>query len=71
MTCCHWFNLTTNDDLLDLFFFSDEAWFHLSGYVNLQNMRIRSRENLQFFRESSLHYTFTQNWSVVIGPLFF
>ncbi|GJQ85797.1 hypothetical protein Trydic_g19311 [Trypoxylus dichotomus] len=29
--------LQTGDDDLDRSFFSDEAWFHLSGYVNSQN----------------------------------
>jgi hypothetical protein len=39
MTYCHWFQ-TFNDEnpgILDYTWFSDEAWFHLSGYVNSQN----------------------------------
>ena len=30
---------------LNLSFFTDEAWFHLSGYVNSQNTRIWAAEN--------------------------
>ena len=38
---CHWFQANLDDNrILDLSFFSDEAWFHLSGYINLQNFRI-------------------------------
>jgi hypothetical protein len=29
-------------DILDKVFYSDEAWFHLSGYINSQNSRIWS-----------------------------
>jgi hypothetical protein len=39
-----------NNDLLDLYFFSDEAWFYLSGYVNSQYMRMWSAENGFFLR---------------------
>ncbi|CAH1365997.1 unnamed protein product, partial [Tenebrio molitor] len=43
---CNWFLNNLNDDrLLDISFFSDEAWVHLSGYVNSQNYRIWSSEN--------------------------
>jgi hypothetical protein len=35
--------LTANgEDILDVTFFTDEAWFHLSGYVNSQNSRVWS-----------------------------
>jgi hypothetical protein len=30
---------------LDYTWFSDEAWFHLSGYVNSQNTRLCASEN--------------------------
>ncbi|GJQ79280.1 hypothetical protein Trydic_g5523 [Trypoxylus dichotomus] len=42
---CHWFNETLGDDDFDSSFFSDKAWFHLSGYVNSQNYRTWSVEN--------------------------
>ncbi len=36
---CHWFQkfIARQIDVLDTTFFSDEAWFYLSGYVNTQN----------------------------------
>ena len=40
---CRWFRSFVDDHgiaELDRVFFSDEAWFHLSGYVNSQNSRI-------------------------------
>ncbi|CAH1366225.1 unnamed protein product, partial [Tenebrio molitor] len=43
---CHWFNENlNNDNILDLTFFTGEAWFHLSGYVNSQNYRTWATEN--------------------------
>lgn len=42
---CNWFNETLQEDDLDRTFFSDEAWFHLSGYINSQNYRTWSAEN--------------------------
>lgn len=74
---CQWFtdNLM-NDDLLNLTFFSDEAWFHLSGYINSQNMRMWSSENPHIFLESPLHPEKIGVWMAVsrrriIGPIFF
>jgi hypothetical protein len=43
---------TFDDGLLEKTFFSDEAWFHLSGYVNSQNMRIWSTKNLHVYVEA-------------------
>jgi hypothetical protein len=37
---CKWFTYfiqTKTVDILDVTFFTDEAWFHFSGYVNTQN----------------------------------
>lgn len=74
---CQWFtqHLLHNNDLLDLTFFTDEAWFHLSGYINSQTMRMWSAENPHIFRESPLH---SQKVGVWIGvsrrrliPIFF
>ncbi|CAH1365372.1 unnamed protein product, partial [Tenebrio molitor] len=31
---CDWFLHNTYDDILDVIFFTDEAWFHLEGYRN-------------------------------------
>jgi hypothetical protein len=53
---CNWFqNNLNNDRLLDLSFFSDEAWCHVSGYVNSQNVRYWSSENPHVFVEAPLH----------------
>jgi hypothetical protein len=58
------------------FFFSDEAWFHLSGYVNSQNSRFWSSENLHLFHEVPLHSqkigcccAISRKW--IVGPIFF
>jgi hypothetical protein len=48
---CQWF-LNTLDVHLDKTFYSDEAYFHLSGYVNSQNTRMWSSENPHFFIET-------------------
>ena len=36
---CRWFKnlIRGNTGVLDQVFFTDEAWFHLSGYINSQN----------------------------------
>ncbi|KAL1488779.1 hypothetical protein ABEB36_000345 [Hypothenemus hampei] len=56
--------------------FTDEAWFHMTGYVNSQNMRIWSSTNPHVFVETSLHPQKIGVWSAfsgrkVIGPIFF
>jgi hypothetical protein len=45
---CLWFRdvITANGgDILDATFFTDEALFHFSGYVNGQNSRVWSATN--------------------------
>jgi hypothetical protein len=44
---CNWFLQAVHDGVLDpkLTFFTDEAWFHLSGYINAQNNRYWSSIN--------------------------
>ncbi|KAJ3646607.1 hypothetical protein Zmor_024188 [Zophobas morio] len=37
-----------NDEVLEKVMFTNENWFHVSGYVNSQNMRMWSAENRQF-----------------------
>lgn len=74
---CQWFQHHMNDNrILDLSFFSDEAWFHLSGYVNSQNFRIWNTENPHAFEETPLHSVKVGVWLAVsrrriIGPIFF
>jgi hypothetical protein len=73
----NWFqNNLNNDRLLDLSFFSDEAWCHVSGYVNSQNVRYWSSENPHVFVEAPLHPMKVGVWIAVsrrrlIGPIFF
>jgi hypothetical protein len=42
ITFCSWLLHNVHDGVIDpnLFFMSDEAWFHISGNVNAQNSRI-------------------------------
>lgn len=68
---CRWFlNSFPDDDALNNVFFSDEAWFHLSGYVNSQNMRIWAAENRHSFRETPLHPQKLSRRRIV-APIFF
>jgi hypothetical protein len=49
-------NIQTNTvDILDITFFTDEAWFNLSGYINTQNSRLWSSENSYAVHENPLH----------------
>jgi hypothetical protein len=46
---CDWFSTLLQEkgrDVLDDTFYINEAWFHLSGYVNSQNSCLWSTENL-------------------------
>ncbi|GFW92180.1 uncharacterized protein TNCV_3540661 [Trichonephila clavipes] len=56
--------------------FSDEAHFWLNGYVNKQNGRIWSEDNLQVYVETPLHPEKLTVWCAlwaggIIGPYFF
>jgi hypothetical protein len=57
-------------------FSSDEAWFHLSGYVNSQNSWFWSSENPHLFHEVPLHSQKIGCWCAIsrkriVGPIFF
>jgi len=54
---CLWIKdfVTQNPGILDVFFFTDKAWFHLNGYVNSQNTRIWAAENSHTVHEEPLH----------------
>jgi len=74
---CLWIKdfLTQNPGILDATFFIDEAWFHLSGYVNSQNVRIWAAENPHTVHEEPLHSQKIGVWCGVsrrriIGPIF-
>jgi hypothetical protein len=53
MCYCRWFQqfFWNGVDILQNVFFPNEAWFHLSGYVNSQNSRFWSNENPHLFHE--------------------
>ncbi|KAJ8886234.1 hypothetical protein PR048_012443 [Dryococelus australis] len=57
--------------LLDKVFFTDEAWFHLSGYVNNQNSRIWSFANPHVLHEKLLHCQKIGVWCAVSRPPFY
>jgi hypothetical protein len=74
---CEWFlKFIENDSVLNYTFFTDEAWFHLSGYINSQNTRVWATKNLHEFLESPLHSLKIGVWCAIsrkriIGPIFF
>ncbi|PNF43648.1 hypothetical protein B7P43_G18291 [Cryptotermes secundus] len=52
---CRWFQTSVGNHGIeesDRGFFTDEAWFHLSSYVNSQNNRIWSSENPHVLHEN-------------------
>jgi hypothetical protein len=56
--------------------FTDEALFHLSGYVNSQNSRFWSSKNPHLFHEVPLHSQKIGCWCAIsckrsVGPIFF
>jgi len=75
---CRWFqtHLKKNPGILDYTWFLDEAWFHLSGYVNSQNSRIWASENPNAIHEEPLHSEKIGVWCGmsrrrITGPIFF
>jgi hypothetical protein len=67
---------TKTVDILDITFFTDEAWFHLLGYVNTQNSRLWSSENPYAVHEKPMHDQKLGVWVAIsrgriVGPLFF
>jgi hypothetical protein len=76
---CEWFTnfiQTKTVDILDATFFTDEVWFHLSGYVNTQNTRLWSSENRYAVHETPLHdqklrVSVAISRRRIVGPLFF
>jgi hypothetical protein len=75
-TWCQNFLVEEGEEILDVTFFTDEAWFHLSEYVNSQNIRLWSSENPHEFKEMALHDQQVGVWCaisrmLIIGPIFF
>jgi len=61
---------------LDYTWFSDEAWFHLSGYVNSKNSRVWASENPNAIHEEPPHsekigICCGVSQQCIIGPIFF
>jgi hypothetical protein len=75
---CRWFKnlICGNIGALDQAFCTDEAWFHLSGYVNSQNYQTWRTENPHNYTETSLNPQKIGVWCAIsrhriIGPSFF
>lgn len=70
---CTWLIATTDDDptFLDTCFFSDEAWFHLSGYINTQNSRYWASKDPHQFIESTLHPQKVGVWAALSASRIF
>lgn len=65
-----------NDDQVNNLWMSDEAHFHLSGFVNKQNFRYWAEENPRLLHEKPLHAQKVTVWcaisaSGIIGPYFY
>jgi hypothetical protein len=61
---------------LQLAFFSDEAWFHLQGYVNTQNNRYWSSQYPHLTHEALLHPVQVGVWCAlsarrIVAPVIF
>lgn len=65
-----------NADFADKIIFSDEAHFHLDGFVNRQNCRIWGEENPRVIHEKQMHPQRVTVWcgfwaGGIIGPFFY
>jgi hypothetical protein len=58
-------NVTPDGEELDDWYWTDEAWFHLNGYVNAQNMCIWSHENPHTLHEVPFHSQKVGVWTTV------
>jgi hypothetical protein len=74
---CNWFLQAVHDGALDpkLTFFTEEAWFHLSGYINAQSNKYWSSINPKQTFEVPLHDQKIGVWcaitaSQIVGPIF-
>ena len=68
--------LKKGDDFSSKIIFSDEAHFHLGGYVNKQNCRIWGLENPHAIHEQPMYPPKSTVWcglwaNGIIGPYFF
>jgi hypothetical protein len=75
---CSWFLQSVVKGEIDpqLTFCCNEAWFHLQGYINMQNNRYWSSQNPHLTHEAVLHPVKVSVWCAlsagrILGPLFF
>jgi hypothetical protein len=75
---CSWFLQSVPQGKIDphLTFISDEAWFHLQGYINTQNNQYWSSQNPHLTHEVLLHPVNVDVWCAVsarrsVVPVFF
>ena len=69
-------NINEDNEFLDKLWMSDEAHFHLTGYVNKQNYRYWADSNPKEVHERPLHSSKVTVWCAVsshgvIGPYIF
>jgi transposase len=70
---CEWLgNVLQNDvSFLDNCYFTDEAWFHLNGYVNSQNSRHWCDKNPYIIHEEPLHSSKIGVWAAMSAKRIF
>jgi hypothetical protein len=76
---CDWFHTflqQKGEDVLEITFYTEEAWFRLSGFVNSQNSLLWYSENPHALHESPLHAQMISVWIAIsrwrnVGPIFF
>jgi hypothetical protein len=79
MVCfCSWFlqSVVEGEIDLQLTLFSDEAWFHLQGYINTQNNCYWSSQNPHLTHDTPLHPVKIGVWCAlsarrIVGPVVF
>ena len=79
VACCKWFLDFIDcegEDILDITFFTDESYFHLSECINNQNSCVWCAHNPHVFHESPLHDEKIDVWVGMlrrrrVRPIFF
>jgi len=79
VTYCEWFLDFFDherEDILDVTFFTDKAYFHLSGFINSQNSCVWCAHNPHAFHETLLHDEKIDVWvglsrRCIVWPIFF
>jgi hypothetical protein len=58
-------HVTPDGEELDDWYWTDETWFHLNGYVSAQNTRIWSVETPHTLRKAPLHSQKVGVWTAI------